>query len=103
MLFICPEVDVSNFTISTSKEYNVDIKAFPENFSEIPAKKQIKATLIVEVKNAPYNIPTMTISFKKGREQKNYNLPVPCSLHRFLEFKTIHDQEELLKKFQSQE
>lgn len=104
-MYLTPNVDIFNFTISVVKQYNMEVKMFPDFFNEIPKGKQVRITLEIQLKSAPYNIPTVFINFvKKGRthpEEKNYNIYLPCSLHRFLEFESITDKQQFLNNFQT--
>ena len=92
-MYLTPEIDISNLNLSISKQHNVDIAMFPENFPEIPRGKQMKITLEVEIKNVPYAIPSMFVNFTKGREQKSYNIHIPWPLYKFLEFHPINDRQ----------
>lgn len=67
---------------------------YPEVLPEMPRGRQTKVSLNVELKNAPYQMPTLFVSFhKKNQESKNYNVCLPCPIHKFVEFQPVKDRQ----------
>lgn len=44
-MYLTPNIDIFNLNISLARQYNMEIKVFPEVFPEILKGKQVRITL----------------------------------------------------------
>ena len=66
------------------------IKNYPDSYDKVPAKKQVKINISLDLKSMPFTIPEITITyFLKGRTN-SLCLFLPCPPHRFIHFDSIN-------------
>ena len=74
-------------TYSIDEDKNLSCKSYPESYREIPARKQVKITFVVQLKSFTYKLPRLVLDYETPQNQnKSIEIIMPCPLHKFVEF-----------------